>query len=103
MTEDFCKRTTRRNIKLGYAPKEAARLSKFCYVSMMSVSGMMVAMLDPSMKSLAGDGDESPRCLSAGAPSDVLSLLNRWYGQDQGDALTPRTRFSEIQRRLPAL
>jgi|GEM_PF-2116399 hypothetical protein len=103
MTEDFCKRTTRKNIKLGYAPEEAARLSKFCYVSMMSVSGMMGAMLDPSMKSMAGDEDESLLRLPAGAPSDVLSVLDRSYGQGPQVARASIPRFSEIQRRLPAL
>jgi len=103
MIKDFCKRTARKIRKLGYTPEEAARLSRFCYVSMMSVSGMMGAMLDPSMKSMAGDEDESPRCLPARAPSKVLFFLNRWYRQDQRDARAPRTRFSAIQRRLPAL
>jgi hypothetical protein len=103
MIKDFCKRTARKIRKLGYTPVEAARLSRFCYVSMMSVSGMMGAMLDPSMKSMAGDADESPRCLSERIPSEVLSILNRWYGLDQGCARSPITHFSDIQRRLPAL
>jgi hypothetical protein len=58
MTEDFCKRTARRIRKFGYAPEAAVRISKFCHVSMVSVCGMMGVMLDPSMKSLAGEEDE---------------------------------------------
>ncbi len=103
MTEDFCKRTARRTEKLGYDPKEAARLSKFCYVSMMSVGGMMGAMLDPSMKSMAGEGDDTLNLLSERAQSDVLDRLNRWYGQSTEIASTSEIDFSDLQRRLPAL
>jgi len=103
MTNDFCKRTAREARKIGYPAKEAARISRFCYISMMSVSGMMGAMLDPSMKSLAGEEDESLLCLSAKAPSEVLPVLNRWYGLDTQDARIPATLCSGIQRRLPAL
>jgi hypothetical protein len=42
MTEDFCKRTAGRTRKPGYDPKEAALLSRFCYVSMLSVGGVML-------------------------------------------------------------
>ena len=103
MTNDFCRRTARKIRKVGYNAEDAAKIYRFCYVSMMSVSGMMGAMLDPSMKSLAGEEDESLPCLSAKVPSDVLHLLNRWYGQGTQFARAPRTRFSDIQRRLPAL
>ncbi|OPY36411.1 MAG: hypothetical protein A4E35_01950 [Methanoregula sp. PtaU1.Bin051] len=126
MTEDFCKRTARKTQKLGYDPKEAARLAKFCYVSMMSVGGAMLLsvcqkraqmlkvpesafghrlgpMPDPSPKSMAGIEDESLLCLPARARSDVLDRLNRWYGQEAEAASTPITDFSDIERRLPAL
>jgi hypothetical protein len=103
MTEDFCKRTARKTRKLGYEPKQAVRISRFCFVSMMSVSGMMGAMLDPSMKSMAGEEDESLLCLSARAQSDVMDLLNRSHGQGTQIARASITRFSDIQRRLPAL
>ena len=53
MTEDFCKRTARRIRKFGHAPEVAVRISRFCYVSMISVCGVMGAMLDPSLMSLA--------------------------------------------------
>ena len=103
MTNDFCRRTARKIRKVGYNAEDAAKISKFCYVSMMSVSGMMGAMLDPSMKSLAGEEDESLLCLSAKAPSEVLPVLNRWYGLDTQDARIPAILCSDIQRRLPAL
>ncbi len=102
MTEDLCNRTARRTEKLGYPHEEAARLSKFCYVSMMSVCGMMGAMLDPSMKSLAGEEDESLLCLSERAPFNVLPILDRWYGQGTQIARASITDSSDIQRRLPA-
>jgi hypothetical protein len=102
MTEDFCKRTARKTRKLGYAPEDATRISRFCYVSMMSVSTMMGAMLDPSMKSMAGEEGESLLCLSAGAQSDVLDLLDRLYGQGTQIARASITRSFGIQRRLPA-
>jgi len=92
MTEDFCKRTARRIRKFGYAPKAAVRISRFCYVSMVSVCGVMGAMLDPSMKSMAGEVDERllllPKCvpshgmngvatgfgdISSGAPAGMIS------------------------------
>jgi hypothetical protein len=103
MTEDFCKRTARRFRKIGYAPKDAAAISRFCFISMMSVSGAMGIMLDPSMKSMTGEEDESLLCLPETAPSGVLDLLGRWYGMSTQDARAPITHFFNIQRRLPAL
>ena len=75
MTEDFCKRTARRIRKYGYAPKESVRISRFCYISMMSVCGVMGAMLDPSLVSLADEDDISLRQLSFCAPSQGMNIL----------------------------
>jgi hypothetical protein len=42
MTNAFCKRTARKIKKLGHAPKAAAFYSRFFFVSMLSVSGIIV-------------------------------------------------------------
>ena len=103
MTEDFCKRTARRIRKYGYALKTAVRISRFCYVSMMSVSGMMGAMLDPSLKSMAGQEDISLRGLPIAVPS-VENLLNRGHGNNSpGVRASLQSLSFTIQRRLPAL
>ena len=73
MTEDFCKRTARRIRKFGYAPKESVRISRFCYVSMLSVCGVMGAMLDPSLMSLADEEDINQ--LPCWAPSQGMNDL----------------------------
>ena len=98
MTEDFCKRIARRTRKFGYAPKESVRISRFCYVSMLSVCGallfvsyqrragvekessgsfdpMMGAMLDPSLVSLAEEDDISLRQMSFCVPSQGMNIL----------------------------
>jgi len=41
MTEDFCNRTARRTRKLGYAPKVAVRIARFCYIFMLFLRGLM--------------------------------------------------------------
>ena len=73
MTEDFCKRTARRIRKFGYAPKESVRISRFCYVSMVSVCGVMGAMLDPSLMSLADEEDINQ--LPCRVPSHGMNIL----------------------------
>ena len=75
MTEDFCKRIARRTRKFGYAPKASVRISRFCYVSMLSVCGVMGAMLDPSLVSLAEEDDISLRQLSFCVPSHGMNIL----------------------------
>ena len=92
MTEDFCTRTARRMRRHGYAKKVAHCYARFFYVSMLSVCGallfvsyqrragvekessgsfdqMMGTMLDPSIKSMAGEEDESPLHLPVAVPS----------------------------------
>ncbi len=102
MTEDFCNRTARRTVKLGYAPKAAIRIARFCYVSMLSVSGVMGAMLDPSMKSMAREEDISLRGLPIAVPS-VENLLNRGHGNfSLGVRASPYPLSFSIQRRSPA-
>jgi hypothetical protein len=103
MTEDFCKRTERRTKKLGYTPKQAARLSKFCYVSMMSVCGMMGAMLDPSAKSMAGEEGESSLRLPMMVPSVENGKLTSHGYSSQSARASLQSLSSTIQRRLPAL
>jgi hypothetical protein len=104
MTEDFCNRTARRIRKYGHAPKAAVRIARFCYVSMMSVSGVMGAMLDPSLKSMAGQEDISLRGLPMNVPSNVENLLNRGHGNTSPGVRASLQLLSfTIQRRLPAL
>lgn len=104
MTDDFCNRTARRIGKLGYAQKDAAEISRFCYVSMVSVSGVMGAMLDPSLKSMAGEEDERLLRLPMNVPSDVENLLNRGYGiNSPGVRASLQLLSFTIQPRLPAL
>jgi hypothetical protein len=103
MTEGFCARTARRIRKFGYAPKAAVRISRFCYVSMMSVSGMMGAMLDPSMKSMAGEEDERLLRLPIAVPS-VENLLECGHGKFSMSTRASLHLLSfTIQRRSPAL
>jgi len=111
MTEDFCKRTARRIRKFGYAPQAAVRISRFCYVSMMSVCGallfvsyqrragvekessgsfdpMMGAMLDPSLKSLADEEDISLRQLPCCVPSQGMNGVATGSGDFSSGAPT---------------
>jgi hypothetical protein len=81
MTEDFCHRTARRIRKFGHAPKTAVRIARFCHVSMMSVCGVMGAMLDPSIKSMAGEEGESSLRLPIAVPS-VENLLECGHGKN---------------------
>jgi hypothetical protein len=75
MTEDFCKRTARRIRKFGYTPKVSVRISRFCYVSMLSVCGVMGAIIDPSLMSLAEEDDISLRQLPFCAPSHGMNFV----------------------------
>jgi hypothetical protein len=45
MTNDFCTRTARKIRKFGYAKKVAVRSSRFMYLWMLSVSGIIAGML----------------------------------------------------------
>jgi len=104
MTEDFCNRTARRIRKFGHAPKAAVRISRFCYVSMMSVCGVMGAMLDPSLKSMAGQEDISLRGLPMAAPSDVENLPDCGHGNNSPGVRASLQLLSfTIQHRSPAL
>jgi hypothetical protein len=44
MTNEFCSRTARKIRKFGYAKKEAARYSRFVYLSMLSVGGIIAGL-----------------------------------------------------------
>jgi hypothetical protein len=82
MTEGFCARTARRIQKIGYAPKDAARLSKTCYLFMLFLRGLMGPLMVPSVENLleCGQGKFS---MSTRASLHLLSFT--------------------IQRRSPAL
>src|SRR5512137_582609 len=99
MTKDLSGRAAGTVRKFRYVQKEAARLSVFCYISIMSMSGALLlslnerrlssrkessgtvvsmteAMVDPPQQSVAGNNERLPD-LSFRARSDVLKLLNR--------------------------
>ena len=103
MTEDFCTRTARRIRKFGYAPETAVRTARFCYVSMISVCGVMGAMLDPSVKSMAGEEDERLLRLPIAAPSGE-NLLNRGHGNTSlGVRASLQLLSFTLHHRSPAL
>ncbi|WAC05997.1 MAG: hypothetical protein OS112_05035 [Methanoregula sp.] len=82
MTEDFCNRTARRLGKIGYAPKTAVRIARFCYIFMLFLRGLMGPIAIPS----------------------VENLLERGYGKNFLGARTSLQLLSfTIQRRSPAL
>jgi len=62
MTEEFCTRTARKIRKLGAAPKAAAFYSRFFYLSMLSVSGIMITCMR-RRKAVKCIGEETPRSL----------------------------------------
>jgi hypothetical protein len=62
MSNEFCTRTARKIRGLGVAPKVAAFYSKFFYLSMLSVSGIMVTSMR-RRKGVKVIGEETPRSL----------------------------------------
>jgi len=103
MTEDFCNRTARRMRRHGYAKKVAHCYARFFYVSMLSVCGVMGTMLDPSVKSMAGEEDESPLQLPIAVPS-VENLPDCGHGNfSQGVRASLHLLSFTLQHRSPAL
>jgi hypothetical protein len=62
MTEKFCTRTARKIRKLGYAPRVAIWYSRFFCISMLSVSGIMIAGMR-RRKGVKIIGEETQRSL----------------------------------------
>ncbi|MEI7649027.1 MAG: hypothetical protein WCJ47_04875 [Methanomicrobiales archaeon] len=62
MTEVFCKRIMRKILKLGATKKVATFYSRFFYISMLSVSGIMITCMR-RQKGVKCIGEESPRSL----------------------------------------
>ena len=62
MSNEFCKRTARKIRKLGYAPKAAAFYSRFFYLSMLSVSGIIITGMQ-RRRGVKIIGDETPNSL----------------------------------------
>ncbi len=62
MSNEFCNRTARKIRQLGAAPKTAAFYSRFFYISMLSVSGIIITGLHRG-KGMKIIGDETPRSL----------------------------------------
>ena len=125
MTEDFCTRTARRMRRHGYAKKVAHCYARFFYVSMLSVCGALLfvsyqrragvekessgsfdpmgTMLDPSIKSMAGEEDESSLHLPIAVPS-VENLPDCGHGNFSMSVRASLQLLSfTIQRRSPAL
>ena len=125
MTEDFCTRTARRMRRHGYAKKVAHCYARFFYVSMLSVCGALLfvsyqrragvekessgsfdpmgTMLDPSIKSMAGEEDESSLHLPIAVPS-VENLPDCGHGNfSLSVRASPNLLSFTIQRRSPAL
>ena len=75
MKNKFCTQTAREIRKLGYAPKVAARCSVFIYLSMLSVSGMIVAGMRcrKGLKSL----EETPQLRT---PAVTITTRNTGHG-----------------------
>jgi hypothetical protein len=70
---------------------------------MLSVCGLMGAMLDPSLKSMAGEEGESPLRLPMAVPS-VENLQNCGYGNNtQGVRASLQQLSFTLQHRSPAL
>jgi hypothetical protein len=101
MAEDFCKRTARRIRKFGYAPQESVRISRFCYVSMVSVCGVMGSMLDHSLMSLAEEEDISLRQLPCWVPSHGMNILATGSGDFSLGA--PAGMISPVSSRIHRL
>ena len=59
MSNKFCTQTARKIRKLGAAPKAAAFYSRFFYISMLSVSGIMITCMR-RQKGVKCIGEESP-------------------------------------------
>ena len=62
MNEEFCTRTARKMRKFGVAPKLALFYSRFFYLSMLSVSGIMITCMR-RRKGVKVIGEETPRSL----------------------------------------
>ncbi|MHB8164190.1 MAG: hypothetical protein ACYDDV_07540 [Methanoregula sp.] len=78
MSNEFCNRTARKIRKLGAAPKAATFYSRFFYLSMLSVSGIIITGLcrRKGMKVL---GDETPGSLLY-TLAGLIALPNRNTG-----------------------
>ncbi|MHB8163609.1 MAG: hypothetical protein ACYDDV_04560 [Methanoregula sp.] len=62
MSNKFCTQTARKIRKLGAAPKAASFYSRFLYLSMLSVSGIIITGLHRK-KGVKVIGEETPRSL----------------------------------------
>jgi len=62
MSNKFCTQTARKIRKLGAAPKAAAFYSRFFYLSMLSVSGIIITG-QRHRKGVKVIGEETPRSL----------------------------------------
>jgi len=78
MSNEFCNQTARELRKMGVAPKLAALYSRFFYLSMLSVSGIIITG-QPCKKGVKVIGDETPRPLLH-TLAGLIALPNRNTG-----------------------
>ena len=77
MSNEFCTQTARKIRGLGVAPKAATFYSRFFYLSMLSVSGIIITGLH--RKGVKIIGDETPRSLQH-TLAGLIALPNRNTG-----------------------
>ena len=78
MTQDFCTRTTRKAMKLGYEKKVARRLATFCYLAMTFTCGLfgLFSREKAPIHLITGFGMH-PAGARAGSVSPASSLIRR--------------------------
>jgi hypothetical protein len=78
VNNEFCTQTARKLRKLGYAPKVATLYSRFFFISILSVSGIIIAGMR-RRKCAKSIGEEAPGFLS-----DPLTGLIALLGKNTG-------------------
>jgi len=79
MTLNFCTQTARKIRRLGYAHKVADRISRFCYIFMLFLRGLMGPLCVPSqgMNGVATGSWNFSSGASAGMISPVSFRIHR--------------------------
>ena len=73
MNDEFCTRTARKIRKFGYAPKVALLYSRFFYLTMVSVSGVIITGMR-RRKEVKLLGEETPRSLLRTLAGLIVSM-----------------------------
>ena len=103
MAEKFCARTARKIQRLGYPPELAVRLARFCYVSMLSVSGAMLLVLNGgrAVPVLPVSSSDMPAPARA-APARFLTACVQQASAAISCSAPAGRIVPALQRRLPA-